>query len=304
MTSFHRRVNQVRAHLRLGRTRRRTLRRVASAEAASRRAAAVLVLRDLGDALMAHRLRVRAVREYLDETLGPVLRRRKGESVAAKLAADIAEPPGEEQENPLRGAREAAAYFITSPRLRLLQGHIVRAAFANWYGLEVSDAQAAVLGCYSDTAWLARGLMKCAGLPVDERRLGADERKRLEVVLEPYVCGLDLRRRHLEGLTHPGRAILATLSQRRRVGRLKRRGFSPEDIRILYPETLDEETLRIRCEKVETLGDDALRSVRNRETALRFENYLHLQTLVLTAPSRGPKRLGRFMAAVEQRHAA
>jgi hypothetical protein len=254
---------------------------------------------------LAHRLRYRDIKEYMGAAIFPTLcRRQRADSATSKFIAESAAPPKEEKENPLKGAREAAAYFINSPRLRDIQGRIVTTAFSDWYGLKLSSRQAAVMGCYSDTAWLARGLMKSAGLPRDLRRLGTDERRRLGVVLEPYVRGLDLRRHHLEGLTRPGRAILATLSQQRRVGRLERRGFSPEDLKILYPEMLDQETLRFRLESLETLRDDALRLLNTRSTGLQFENYLHLQTLTLGAPSRGPKRLGRFLAAVELRHAA
>jgi hypothetical protein len=299
------RLKMIHSHLILGRTRRQAIRKVRSEEMTAYRSIANVALQDLSGAILAHRLRFRDIREYLGVAILPALRRRRSaDSITGKFIEESAAPPKEEQENPLKGAREAAAYFISSPRLRELQGQIVRTAFADWYHLKITSRQMAVLGCYSDTAWIARGLMKSAGLPQDLRRLGTDERRRLSIVLEPYIRGLDLRRHHLEGLTHPGRSILASLSQQRRVGRLERRGFSPEDLKVLYPDMLDQETLRFRRESLMSLRDDALRLIDTRSTGLQFENYLHLQTLTMGAPSRGPKRLGRYMAAVELRHAA
>ncbi len=261
------------------------------------------VLRDLADALSSHRLGLRAIADYCRETVKPVLRP-DTDSVARKLAADCAEPPEDKKKNPLTGAREAAACLISYPRLRDLQARIIKPTFLSWYGLKVKPRQAAVLGCFSDTAWIARGLMKTAGLPDSLAVLSAEDRRRLAIVLEPYVRSMDLRRAHLEGLSRPGRTVLAALSQKRRIGRLRRRNFAPEDLEILYPDMLDRETLRYRQENITTLRDEALRLVEARRTSRQFENYMHLQTLVISASSRGPKQLGRFMAAVELRHTA
>ncbi|MDT8298124.1 MAG: hypothetical protein RQ801_07485, partial [Spirochaetaceae bacterium] len=199
MIPTRRRLEIVRSHLILGRTRRRSIRKIRTKERTAQRTLANLALQDLAGALLAHRLPYRDIKEYIGAAIFPALRRRqKADSVTNKFIAESAAPPKEERENPLKGAREAAAYFINSPRLRNLQGRIVTAAFADWYGLKLSSRQAAVMGCYSDTAWLARGLTKSAGLPKDLRRLGTEERRRLGIVLEPYIRGLELRRHHLE----------------------------------------------------------------------------------------------------------
>jgi hypothetical protein len=298
---IRREADLIRAHFALGGTRRRAVKRAARFENESRRELAFLALRDLAGAAGAHRLRRRAIREYLGESLRPLLRRRD-ESAAKRLAADCAEAPRKEQDNPLKGAREAAAYLITSRRIRNLQAKVVEVAFSLWYGLTVQPRQSAILGCYSDTAWLARGLMKSAGVFEKKESLDNDDRRRLSVVLEPYVKALELRRTHLEGLTKPGRTMLAAMAQKRRIGRLRRSGFAPDDLKVLYPDMLDRETLRYRQETILNLRDDALRLINTRAAGRRFENYLHLQSLTMGAPSRGPKRLGRYLAAVESRH--
>lgn len=286
--------------LALARVRRRSIRIVARTDFDTRRGTILQALSDLGGAIGAHRLALQAITDFARITILPSLKRN---SNIRDFTKDIARPPNPDVENPLIGAREAAACLLRSERLRALQGQIISSAFGSWFGLKVNSAQAGVLGSYSDAAWLARGLMQSAGLVEGRDKLSDNDRWRLKVVLEPFVRGLQLRRAHLEGLPDPGRALLAAQVQKRRLLRLKRKGFAPDNLEVLYPEMLDREVFRVRRENIEQIRNQWTTRIETRGTRRRFENYLHLQTLVLGAPSRGPVRLGRYMAAVEQRHA-
>ncbi|RKX96835.1 MAG: hypothetical protein DRZ90_08140 [Spirochaetes bacterium] len=300
---LRREAELIRACFVLAVTRRQVVKRVAREEKKNRWNLVLLVLRDLFSACGAHQIQKQAIREYLVESLYPLLGKQK-ETVAKRLAADCAEVPWKEQRNPLKGAREAEAYLITSRRIRYLQARVVEFAFADWYGLNMLPRQSEILGCYSDIAWLARGLMKSAGLSEKKGSLKNNDRQRLFVVLEPFVKGLELRRLHLEGLSNPGRIILASLVQKRRIGRLRRSGFSPDNLKSLYPDMLDLETLRIRQEAILNLRDNAFRLIETKTIGRKFENYLHLQTLTMGAPSRGSRKLSRYLTAVESRYSA
>ena len=296
----------IRGHLELSRTRRLSLRTVSKTEKIVRRETASQSLRNLGGAIWALRLLPRNINGYLNDTgLAPFRRQKQpgGMPLCRQFAEDIRRPPDEKIDNPLKNDgnfRESVTYLISSPGIRSLQGRIVSATWENWFGLKVSEKQAAVLGSYSNAAWLSRGLMKAGGL-LHKTRISQEEKKRLAVVLDPYVRSMELRRAHLEGLSRPGRALLAAWSQKRRLSWLRRSGFSPEDLEVLYPHIIDSETLKQRRQAVVSLKNEYIRKIRVRNDGTRFENYMHLQTLIMGAPSRGPVRLGRFMAAVERR---
>lgn len=294
--------NRLRGYLELGRTRRRSVRAVGRAEKDSRRETTDLALENLIGAVWALRLLPRNIGEYLKDTGITGWRGRGRPALLADLfSEEIKKPPKEKTGNPLKDAREAAVYLITSPGIRNLQGRIVGAAWEDWFGLYVTEKQAAVLGSYSDVAWLSRGLMKTAGVSL-RAGISPGDKRRLKVVLAPFVHSMNLRRAHLEGLSRPGRALLAAWFQSRRLGRLRRSGFAPDDMKVLYPDIIDIETLSHRRQAVVSLKNEYLRNIRVRSDGRRFENYMHLQTLIMGAPSRGPVRLGRFMAAVERRH--
>ncbi len=296
----------IRGHLNLSRTRRLSLRIVSKTEKVVRRKTAGLSLKNLGAAVWALQLLPRNVSVYLNDTGLTPFRRQKRHRVSPlyrQFAKEIRKPPDKKIENPLKddgNFRESASYLISSPGIRSLQSRIVSTVWENWFGLKVTGRQAAVLGSYSNAAWLSRGLMKAGGL-LHKKQISQEEKKRLKVVLEPYVRNMELRRAYLEGLSRPGRALLRAWSQKRRLSWLRHSGFSPEDLEVLYPHIIDSEALKQRRQAVVSLKDEYIRKIRVRNNGTRFENYMHLQTLIMGAPSRGPVRFGRFMAAVERR---
>jgi len=298
---FRRQRLPLAASLELGRVRRRAVFDLCAVERKGRWKTWIQAIQNLGSALWAHRLLLRNISEYMKETFFVDFNHREdGFPLIREFAREAGEPPVEMRENPLMNVREAASYLIVSPRVRQLQGRILRFVWKEWFDLNLTDDQSSILGGYSNAAWLSRGLLKASGVGMKAKISGEDKR-RLAVVLEPYARTMGLRRAHLEGLSHPGRALISAWKQRRRLGKLRRSGFAPEDLSVLYPDVIDRETLIRRREAVVTLKKNYIMKIQLRDNRRRFENYLHLQTLISDAPARGPVRLGRFMAAVERR---
>ncbi len=287
----------IRGYMNLGRTRRLSVRAVGRTENHVRRETTRLALKNLCGAIWSLRLLPGNIADYLNNT--GLLSLRPGEPLLrVQFAGEIRRrlPSKETSWNPLKDAgyiRESETYLLSSPRLRSLQGHIIATVWDNWFGLKVSGKQAAVLGSYSNAASLSRGLMKAGGIN-GRAGLSREDKKRMEVVLEPYVRNMDLRRAHLEGLRRPGRVLLAALSQKKRLGRLRRSGFASDKLEVLYPDLIDIEALRHRRQAVVSLKKKYIRKIRVRSEIARFENYMHLQTLIMGAPN-------RFTAAIERR---
>jgi hypothetical protein len=286
-------------HVALARTRRKSIRKVARAEMSTRLNAVLLAIGDLAGAAAVHRIRFHAAADYWKSA---VVMSMKWNTGAGKFAEEIAESAADVTENPLAGSGMSDVRLISTKRLRALQGNIVSAVFADWFGLRVSTVQAGILGSYSNTAWLARGLMRSAGLADNKGTLSGKDRWKLKVVLEPYVRGLQLRRSHLEGMYHSGRTLLAAQIQMVRIRRLRRMGFSQNGLDVLYPDRLDREQLRLQKKSIGQVRNKWIRFIETRGLSLRFENYLHLQTLLAQAPVRDSARIGRYLAALERRH--
>jgi len=298
---FRRQQSLFSASLELGRERRRSVFDLCAVERKGRWKTWIQAIQNLGSALWAHRLLLRNISEYMKETfLVDFNHREDGFSLIREFARKAGEPPVEMRENPLKNVRESASYLIVSPRVRQLQGRILRLVWKEWFDLNLTENQCLTLGAYSNAGWLSRGLMKASGVGM-KAKISGDDKRRLAVVLEPYTRTMDLRRAHLEGLSHPGRTLISAWKQRRRIGKLRRSGFAPEDLSVLYPDVIDRNTLIHRREAVVTLKKNYIMKIQLRDSRRRFENYLHLQTLILGTPVRGPVRLGRFLAAVERR---
>lgn len=299
MSVFRREWFAIAASLELDRVRRHSVCELCRMEEQSRRKTAADAVWNLFSAARAHRLLLRNIGVYLKET-GPAGDFFPDSVYSRQFDEELRQPPETSTENPLKNIRESATYLISSPRIRKLQSHIIRTVWKDWFCLELSDNQSSVFGVWSNAAWLSRGLLKVSGVGM-KGTLSGEDRRRLSVVVEPYARTMDLRRVHLEGLSSPGRALLSAWIQKKNIGKLRKSGFAPEDLEILYPEVIDRETLSYRRKKAAALKKKYIMKIQLRESRRRFENYMHLQTLILGAPSRGPVRLGRFMAAVERR---
>jgi len=281
----------------LARDYRRALRAVAHSDRSQRLRIAGMAVADLIEAARALRLPPRAVAEYLGTTLGPLRPdRRRMQGWARRFAAAL--PPTEERRaNPLRGASEENDRVLRSPRLCRIQSRVLRCAFAQWFGLALSPADAAVLGAFAGVAATARNLMQAAGVSPQRRRLDDADRRRIRRTLGAFVQGRAMERDYRIGIGDPPPRRRPRLFRRRRpVG-------VTAPAATLYPESLDRQDLEERREVILRIRDALRRRITARAEARIFENYLHLQSLTLGAPSRGPERLGRYLAAVERRHA-
>ncbi len=268
----------------LSRTRRRSVYELCCEEQRIYRKTSALALLNLSGALRTHRMRIRNILEYLKLSgIGVLSGGRYPHS--RQFSKDIRQPETEPMENPLKNVREAASYLITSPRVRQLQGRILKVVWRDLFELELNDRQSAVLGSYSNAAWLSRGLLKASGLSL-KGNISEENKKRLTVVVEPYTRTMDIRRSHLEGLSRPGRALLSAWTQKRRLGKLRRSGFVPEDLSVLYPDIIDSVTLTHRRQAVVSLKKKYIMKIRVQDDVRRLENYLHLQTLTMGAAER------------------